>query len=160
MKRLNHKRLIPGIHLSGLMDSIISTLLPSWAIIKCNRAPLNVCQEEWDQAGFSTIKVAEAKLHSQYWKQRSSFIRTVSPRCIRRFLPDGVKNDSFYAHSQTQDQQLAYQPLYILDLIGKLYKKLLMGRLWKHLITRRYHQEPVWLQGREVNGEQRSVCGS
>jgi len=59
MKLLNHKRLTPGIHLSGLMYSIISTLLLSRATDKCNRAPLNVCQEEWDQAGFLTIKVAE-----------------------------------------------------------------------------------------------------
>lgn len=154
MRILISKRAIPGLNLPGRLENIVDTLFPDRPAITAN--PLPVTQEDLDQASFSPSDVLAAAsklpngkapgpdgIPNEVLKVAVSMhpghFATVFNACVScSFYPPQWKTANLVLirkPGKPLDNPSAYRPLCMLDSTGKLFEKLLTGRLRDHLRT-------------------------
>jgi len=152
MKKLNRRRTTPGIDLSGRLDSIVSTLFPTKPL--CARDVIPVSQEDLDRACFSVDEVKAAArglpngkapgpdgIPNEVLKIAVSLFPQVFTAlynsCMRNaYYPQEWKTANLVLlrkQGKALENPSAYRPLCMLDSVGKLFEKLLTGRLRDHL---------------------------
>lgn len=154
MKKLNHRKLIPGLNTPGRLESILSTLFPNRTIRA--RKIEDVRQEEIEGAFFSprdvatmaqdlpngkapepdgipneVLKVAVG-LHPQHFAMLFNKCISSAVFSVRWKVANLVL---FRKPGKPLDNPASYRPLCMLNTVGKLFEKLLTARLREHLIT-------------------------
>jgi len=152
MKKLNRRRTIPGIDLPGRLDSIVSTLFPTKPPF--GRDVIPVSPEDLDRGCFSVEEVKAAARRLPNGKAPGpdgipnevlkvavglfpQYFTEMYNSCTRSayYPPDWKTANLVLLRKQGKalDCPSAYRPLCMLDSVGKLYEKLLTGRLREHL---------------------------
>jgi len=152
MKKLNRRRVIPGLDLPGRLNRIVKTLFPTKPAHV--RAIVPIRQEDLDRAYFSVDEVKAAArglpngkapgpdgipnevLKTAVGLFPQSFAETYNS-CIRSaYYPPEWKTANLVLlrkPDKALDNPSAYRPLSMLDSVGKLFEKFLTGRLREHL---------------------------
>jgi len=152
MKKLNRRRTIPGLDLPGRLDSIVSTLFPTKPLFA--RDTLPVSQEDLDRACFSVndVKAAARGLPNGKAPGPDGIPNEVMKTAVGLFpqtfaaVFNGCLRHAYYPPEwktanlvllrkpgKALESPSAYRPLCMLDSVGKLFEKLLTGRLREHL---------------------------
>jgi len=152
MKKLTRRRTIPGIDMPGRLENIVSNLFPTKP--PCTRYVIPVSQEDIDRASFTADDVKAAARGLPNGKAPGpdgipnevlkaavglspQFFAALFNSCMREaHYPPEWKTANLVLlrkPGKALDNPSAYRPLCMLDSVGKLFEKLLTGRLREHL---------------------------
>jgi len=152
MKKLNKRRTIPGLDLPGRLDNIFSNLFPSKSPFAVVTAA--VSQEDFDRIRFSAddVKARARALPNGKAPGPDGIPNEVLKVAVDLFpqsfagMFNSCLRDAYYPpewktanlvllrmQGKALDNPSAYRPLCMLDSVGKLFEKLLTGRLCGHL---------------------------
>lgn len=151
MKKLNRRKPIPGINLPGRLESIVSALFPSSSV--CDNLETIVQSEAFNIPEFSPEEVAAVARGLPNGKAPgpdgipNEVLKAAVKAYPGRFalMYNGCLRKAFYPlewkaanlvllrkSGRALENPSAYRPLCMLDTIGKLFEKLLIGRLRTH----------------------------